>query len=127
MKLGVLNGGDKIATEATKSEMSLLKLDHLCFQIKIISGPAQGDISSYKDNPTFMLENFYMTNTDEVDACCEHPLSTITYHIQLQRRTQASIFNYVIPCVFINVIGKFLVQNLNHTSYKKFFSKTVDI
>ena len=56
-----------------------------------------------------MLENFYMTTSDEKDVCCEHPLSAITYHVQMQRRTQASIFNYIVPCVFINMIGKLIL------------------
>ena len=75
------------------------------FQIKLIAGPAEGDISHYEENPTFMLEDFYVTYHDYKDACCEHEMSTVTYHVQIQRRTRTSVYNYIVPCVVINIIG----------------------
>ncbi|XP_037088901.1 neuronal acetylcholine receptor subunit alpha-9-like [Pollicipes pollicipes] len=72
-------------------------------QIALVTGPAQGDISAYVENPEFFLENFYVDGLNTTDACCDQPFSTLRYYVQLQRRTAFTMFFFIMPGIFVNL------------------------
>ncbi|KAK7079044.1 Neurotransmitter-gated ion-channel transmembrane region [Halocaridina rubra] len=70
-------------------------------QIELLEGST--DLSKYKQNPEFFLENFWSIKSDSVNPCCQYPMSTITYYIQVQRRTIFSLFFFITPGILINI------------------------
>ncbi|CAL4069517.1 unnamed protein product, partial [Meganyctiphanes norvegica] len=70
-------------------------------KIMMVQGPA--DLSEFHENPEFFLEDFWSILGEAHDPCCIEPFSTMTYFLQLQRRTQFSLFFFIMPGILINV------------------------
>ncbi|KAK7079042.1 Neurotransmitter-gated ion-channel transmembrane region [Halocaridina rubra] len=70
-------------------------------QILLLEGPA--DLSKFRPNPEFVLENFWSEYSEAPNPCCKYPMSMITYYVQLQRRTIFSLFFFIMPGILINV------------------------
>ncbi|XP_045132780.1 acetylcholine receptor subunit alpha-1-A-like [Portunus trituberculatus] len=82
-------------------ELSFASWTYDTYKINLIPGPA--DLSEYSQNPEFYLEDFYRTLQDLHNPCCLLPVSTIKYHLQIQRRTIFSLFFFLMPGILINI------------------------
>ncbi|XP_063883891.1 acetylcholine receptor subunit alpha-type acr-16-like [Scylla paramamosain] len=82
-------------------ELSFASWTYDTYKINLIPGPA--DLSEYSQNPEFFLEDFYRTIQDLHNPCCLLPVSTIKYHLQIQRRTIFSLFFFLMPGILINI------------------------
>ncbi|XP_045606644.2 acetylcholine receptor subunit beta-type acr-3-like [Procambarus clarkii] len=69
-------------------------------KIRLVQGPA--DLSKFRQNPEFFLEDFYSKLEDIINPCCPIPMSTIRYYLQVQRRTIFSLFFFIMPGILIN-------------------------
>ncbi|XP_064104291.1 neuronal acetylcholine receptor subunit alpha-9-like [Macrobrachium nipponense] len=70
-------------------------------QIQLVPGPA--DLSKYNSNPEFFLENFKVELREVHNPCCKNMIPTLTYTVQLQRRTVFSLFFFIMPGILINI------------------------
>ena len=73
----------------------------------LTKGPAEGDISYYRENPEFVLENFYANVEDQMFPISKIPFTVMTFTIQIQRRTNVFLFTCIIPCIIINIVCKY--------------------
>ncbi|XP_076038346.1 neuronal acetylcholine receptor subunit alpha-7-like [Oratosquilla oratoria] len=69
--------------------------------LKLVVGPA--DLSKYQEHPEYFLEDFFSRSAEVIYPCCKLPFSTVTYSVQLQRRTIFSVFFFIMPGVLINI------------------------
>ncbi|XP_066987468.1 neuronal acetylcholine receptor subunit alpha-10-like [Macrobrachium rosenbergii] len=103
---GIFQSICSVDTQYYPFDQQVCKLDFSSWtydmkQIQLVPGPA--DLSKYNSNPAFFLENFFVTSHDVHNPCCEHLISTLTFTIQLQRRTVFSLFFFIMPGILINV------------------------
>ncbi|CAL4066394.1 unnamed protein product, partial [Meganyctiphanes norvegica] len=70
-------------------------------QIQMTAGPA--DLSRFAENPEYFLEDFFHIKRKVKSPCCPEPFSSITYEIQIQRRTVFSLFFFILPGILINI------------------------
>ncbi|XP_071532450.1 neuronal acetylcholine receptor subunit alpha-3-like [Panulirus ornatus] len=82
-------------------KMTFASWSHDNTRMLLIKGPA--DLSEYSQNPEFFLENFYAELHEIHNPCCLNPMSSITYFLQIQRRTIFSLFFFIMPGILINM------------------------
>jgi nicotinic acetylcholine receptor len=71
----------------------------------LIKGAETGDVSNFKRNGEWILENLSVEKNVKKYTCCESPYPDITYYVLIRRRPLFYIFNMIIPCVVLTLVA----------------------
>ena len=78
----------------------------ILFQLNLTLEKIEGEMSNYQQNGEFHLEGYTPQRNVKNYSCCPEPYPDITYALVMRRRPMFYVFNLILPCILINLIGK---------------------
>ena len=93
-------------------------------QLNLTLEEEKGDTSNYQQNGEFHLEGYEARRHVEKYSCCDEPYPDITYSLVMRRRPMFYVFNLILPCILINLIGKQQLAESN-ASFVKCYKKHI--
>ena len=77
-----------------------------CDPLKKLREKIEGEMSNYQQNGEFHLEGYTPQRNVKNYSCCPEPYPDITYALVMRRRPMFYVFNLILPCILINLIGR---------------------
>uniref|UniRef100_A0A6A7FT98 Acetylcholine receptor subunit alpha-1-A-like n=1 Tax=Hirondellea gigas TaxID=1518452 RepID=A0A6A7FT98_9CRUS len=61
------------------------------------------DLETFTPNPEFFLEDFWFEDSIVDNPCCSNPVTLVTFHLHLLRRSYFIVYFFVLPAAIINM------------------------